>query len=436
MGSGIIAVAGPSGCGKSFAVLQYIAGREKRFSPLPVATSSAPPHFQASYFSAGSFHGDGVHRITAAVKRDKSTSSASSAALVVGVKRSRVDTPSSELSRALIQWVQRHGEGSELHLVIDDADCLPNEEADISGWLDGCNAQTRRSLVLLWLLSPFPRLSRAYRVHVLSRQPTPTLHEWWAAELDARLDAFVASSGSSSEASASHVKALVLQTAEYFSTRQPMKSSITVRDPRWLMKLVWEVLPTLLSISGGGKRKLNALDLAKVWSRLHPSHSQRDSESCSSTPYSKEGSLASSLYESGFSAVLLALAAFFCGALPADVVTKTLSSEPSAGRRTRRGVASSHRPQAAISSSTFTFAMRQWVSAYQLLLPICTAHIDPLEFSAVGTAVRYHLPLLIAQGVVSTSGPSQKAFHCWMSIKAAERLSGMVQLDLYQMLPV
>lgn len=186
MGSGLIAVAGPPGCGKTTGVLQYLSLREEQFRATSRSLddsflSSSSPSFFMHYETASSFSSDILFPMASRIRNDEQryvcrekikrkmyrderaaaaagTSSrtfprdsstitplsrtsflnGSSLPFRMNRKRSRADSSLCAFTSAVVSWLRAHENGSELHLVVDDADCLKDDNAAISSWLDGC----------------------------------------------------------------------------------------------------------------------------------------------------------------------------------------------------------------------------------------------------------------------------------------------------------
>lgn len=326
MGSGVIAVAGPPAAGKSTAVLQYLSLREEQFSAAftsarEVHLSSAPSFFMY-YGTARSSSSDVLSPMVSRIKEDEirflqqkrfqregrvarestshrshnsSTSRPSSFPLrlsppvAAGRKRCRLETVSLEFSAAVVSWLHTHERGSELHLVLDDADYVKQESASINSWLDGCflslsfksapkcdrddsEGWNGESAVFLWIISQIPRrLPNCFRFHFFKPPTTRQLMQWAADDYEA--SSFTANSwkdarwkhtsnnkgdssvkcrvhthlGESSSADVCKKMATcyVSKAVEYYHSHQPMSSSLVTHDIRLLLQRIYVLLPGL-----------------------------------------------------------------------------------------------------------------------------------------------------------------------------------------------
>lgn len=331
MGSGIIAVAGPPAAGKTSAVLQYLSLREEQFQAAFTSVKgnhlSCPPSFFMYYGTARSSPSDALSSMISRIKEDEirflqqkdfqlegsatrgsttpsihssSTSRHSafplrfSPAVAAGRKRRRQETTSWEFSAAVVSWLHTHEQGSELHLVLDDADYVKQENSSINSWLDGCflslsfNSAPKsvhkdryysegwngESAVFLWIISQIPRrLPNCFRLHVLKPPTTRQLMQW--TEEDHVTSSFTGNSwkdvgrkhpcNSRSDSSvkcpahtpvwetssADVVKIMaagyVSQAVEYYHSHQPMSSSLVTHDIRLLLQRIYALLPGLFN---------------------------------------------------------------------------------------------------------------------------------------------------------------------------------------------
>lgn len=445
MGSGTITVIGPPGAGKTTALLEYLSIREESFrsvfaggGSMSHATSidtQRPSQFLFEYWTARSFSNDVlsqmIHRIRQRMNLSRS---------VGWRKRRRTDATSTEFCSAVTDWLLSYGEGSELHLVIDDADYLREENNDIDGWLNGCldHPAAWTSGVFLWFVSQLPRrLPSCFRYHFVGPPSDETVSKWLAE--DFREAECVYGTSPLPLAALQHFTTLAVK---HYRTHRPMCASVVTRDIRSLLQRVYEALPSLMALprrdagADGPFPVPNALDYAKVWAECKSFSSSSNNDD--DTVADDGAALVSALQRSGYTCVLLAFAAFFCGAVARTEHQKILGSSTEKRRRRRRGndgAAASPGSSGALSSSTFAFTSSQLGEVYRLLLPMCTAQIDSTEFTAPPWAMDHIFPRLVDWGVVTPTSAQGRAYHCWMPLTSAVQLGVALGINVYHLIP-
>lgn len=443
LGSGFISVVGPPACGKTTAVLDYLLLRRRAFQ-LRYADAKT---FHVQYVSARSGKGDTLSRIGQALRRQQQIR-----------RRLARDVSPMLFGICVREWLEAQAAGSELHMVVDDCNCLEEPPEQVNLWASNCftlAVDTRRFYI--WLVSQMPmKLSSCSRVHLLSLPSADTVAAWLAAaataDNDNNIDFGVSGAGGGSS-SPSVPDRVVRRAAEravhYYRSHQPMSSSIVAQDYGKLCQAVSRMLPTLLKScrdDGGGTtrydaERLNALHFAAAWRAEMQSGSTAGSGSGSSRESRKGDSLTVSLSRIGLSAVLLAFAAFYCGAVPkakqAEVFGSSASTA-SARRRPHEANAQSHK-DAVLSSSTHVMTEPQVLFVYSRMQAMCADLIDAREFSAPSTP-SYHIQSLVSRGILTIVGgaaeaPSRTRYRCWIPVSTALELGNLLSLSLYDLIP-
>lgn len=451
MGSGLIAVTGPPGSGKTTTVLEYLADREVHYNSLATAEGSTAkpergaPRLLMLYWTAKSFFNDALSQIIFSLKQSvieelsRRASTADASQPSCNLKRRRGDVSSTDLCQAISEWAAVYPDGSELHLVIDDSDLLVEESTALNRWLDGyLLGPISSTCVLLWLISQFPRyLPACYRHHIFYPLPTPAVVEW-------------VKTGRRSERGQgpecitalepSPLQLYAGKAVDYWRTHLPMSASQMCGDPRNIVQRVHEQVPQLLELLAADAAKSdaaetpvlpqpNSLHFAKLWYQASTSGDP------SGVPH-VDDLLAESLRGMGFTTVLLAFAAFYCGALPRHHQARILSTGAQASVRRRKSAkAASAAALPTLTSSAFTFSEDQLGQVYHGLLPLCTAGIDALEFASPDWACRHILPRLVSWGLVSRSVSKHNTYHAWISLSTASQLCRTLDINLHQLLP-
>eukprot|EP00796_Vickermania_ingenoplastis_P006629 gene6629-4749_t len=398
MGSGIIAVAGPPGSGKTFSVVQYLSDREVQAQLL---AGPSVPCVRVEYWTARSLAGGALLQMSQRIS-----------GAAPGAKRRRAAAAPTELSQAVAGWLAEQTPGSELHLVVDDADCWAGEDEDWCAWLDSCllQASTTVSSVFLWVLLQVPRrsfLSSCFRWHLLHPPQPGVVLSWVRAHSGA----------------ADGDESLVQRAVAHYLTNQPMCSSLASRDVRSLLLRVYERLPALLEAARG--RTPNSLHYAKAWAAPSSGPAAAPSE---------ERLVAQGLRSMGYTVVVLAFAAFYCGAVPRQLHHRALAQKRAAGASDvhRRSAAAT----SSLASTNFSFSSSVLASVYRSLLPICAAQVDPAELATPRWALEHSLPRLLGWGLLTTTARSRRMYRCWISVATAAALGDFVGINLSQLVPL
>lgn len=444
-GSGYLCVVGPPSCGKSVLVLQYLVSRERHFHQKYSAVEK-PPVFCMEYVSARSAAGELLGNLT---QRLRPTTRR---------RRYSYDSTALEFGATLVQWLEAQSADSELHLVVDDADALVYESEEMDLWLSYALSSTvaHTRVVCLWFISQLPlRLSNCFRFHFVSRPDAQTVVSWLRQQFNTRqrrvtdAEAGGAALGDSSphlrRLSSQQTNDIVLQAFQYYATRQPMCASAVSRDVRQLLQRVYEILPALLlevlAPTTHGREtaavKLDARHFAAAWSR-HRSEglsgpTGTDGPARSSTAVDP---LVLALKQLGYSAMLLALAAFYGGAVPKKKQFHVFGASSMAGEKITRSEAKPPSTKASVlSSSSFIFSARRLAALYEAMLPMCISSIDPLEFSPVEAALQY-VQAFGAWGLITpVLTQRRRSYHCWIPVSTAQQLGNALCLNLFDLIP-
>lgn len=476
-GSGYICVVGPPSSGKSNLVLSYLVGREERFAAMRVggtaagakedaavsAASPPVPTFLMEYWSARSFGGDALSQMSHRVQLATAATTAAGGAR----RRPRLTyecTPL-EFGARVAQWLEAQGPGSELHLVVDDADSLDADNETINTWLSNClnGAAAANSKVCLWLVSQLPlRVPNCFRFHFVSPLSADAVCEWVLAEHRAhgRLLALeeeaahelarpasgdaVGEDGPLREytLSAQAASECVAKAVRYYATHQPMCASVVSKDIRLLIQRVYQLLPALVLMGGeaaGGALRLNinAIHYSSAWGRFKDLRTQTDGATETSLAAASADPLVRALRKIGLSAVLLAFSAFFCGAVPKQKQLEVFGVGAAERRATARTEtnAQSHRASV-LSAAAHVIALPRLLLIYEAMLKMCVEHIDPLEFASTDVAVHY-IHGFQAWGLLTPviSQRSWKRYHCWIPVSTAVHLGKVLSLSLFNLIP-
>lgn len=513
-GSGYLCVVGPPSSGKTTLLLNYLVKREQQFarSP-PVASSSTALSFPKQpagttqpegtflmeYWTARSFGGDALSQM--AHRLQLHSAAAGEGGAVGAVKRRRRlfhDCTPLEFGDCVAQWFEGKALGSELHLVIDDADTLDEGSAVVNTWLSNClhaKALSGKKLCL-WLVSQLPlRIPNCFRFHFISSPSVEAVCSWlqreqrvhrhvlleeeeaMRLELRSRHGESIADSGDGGEASSSSSGRLavrqeymltaaeavdcVSKAVHYYSTHQPMCASVVSKDVRLLLRRVYQLLPALVLMAGevdttastptattgqgsGIKVNLNAIHFSSAWGR-HKDIGGRNGDLVQLKP-TLSGSAAAAaadplviaLKRIGYSAVLLAFSAFFCGAVPRRKQLAVFGAATAAERRTAANAdahAQSHKA-AVLSAASQVIALPRLLHVYNAALRMCIEHIDPLEFASAEVAAHY-IAGFQAWGLMSPvlGHKHKKRYHCWIPVSTAVHLGEVLSLRLFDLIP-
>lgn len=510
-GSGFICVMGPPGAGKTTLLLDYLVRREELFDELvaqkgiDAAPQPSEGKVTSSTATARAHHsGAGVsgvlsstspattsdlrekvfalHYLTARSAPRDTLAQFARQLQPATARRRRLsyDCGPLEFSGYVNQWLESHGKGSELHLVVDDADTLEDDVAQINLWLSGCleTAVTECETVCVWLVSQLPlRIADCFRFHFVAPPDVDVVCAWLQRQFAERrelllqvqeeaelkperrpsffsLSVSAATSGVNGECSdwytlpTTETNQYVVEAIRYYSTHQPMCASVVCRDVRLLLQRVYQLLPALVAGSasastgaeGGGEAcvaqpsKLNAIHFATAWGSFRPQRAETEADRGGSDP------LLLALKRIGYSAVLLAFAAFYCGAVPKNKQWQVFgSAEGGTAAAAARAAAAqsgaqSHRASV-LSASVHLVTVPRLLFLYESMRRMCVAHIDALEFTTADLAVHY-LQGFVAWGLLTPS-VSQKtpSYHCWIPVSTALALGRELTLNLFDLIP-
>lgn len=445
LGSGFICVVGPPSSGKTIAVLHYLVARERHFNAQLEGPSnkddsgdgSAGKTFFMEYWSARSMSGDTLARM--------------SHRLQLKPTRRRIAYECSPLDFGcnVTAWLENHAAGSELHLVVDDADMLQEGDAAVNMWLGNClhAAEVAQSTVCLWLVSQLPlRIPNCFRFHLLSPPSVDEVCAWLQ-------DAYVARGGLSTfqedeemlpvvgkitdatvTLSPHETQVCLLDAVRYYATHRPMCTTVVARDVRRLVQRVYQLLPDLVVASRnthgdeGGQPKLNAVHFAAAWGKAKMTEAAPGCGGGGSDP------LLNALKRLGYSAVLLAFAAFYCGAIPKRKQFQAFGADIGTTHRKTEAQGQSHRA-AVLTASAHVLTVPRLMLMYKAMLQICVQHADPHEFTTPEMALHF-LHGLVAWGVLTPVLSNKRhKYHCWIPVTTALHLGHALSLSLYDLIP-
>lgn len=408
-GSGYICLFGPPGSGKTTLLLRYLTARERHVRNMRRS-------FHLEYVSGRALDGDTLRRLTWRLQPH--------------TKRRRMECTLLQFECHVRQWLDAAVEGSELHFVVDDADMLEEDAGDINQWLSGCLATTSaggssRNTVCLWIVSQMPlRLSNCFRFHFLSRPDVGVVKSW----LD---DLFAANRRFVLTEPAARSRPLTVEQAHtaatdavaYYMTHLPMRASAVAQDIRQLLQRVHHVLPLLAPHYDNGGRP-NAMHHSAAWG----SRRELTTTGRSGDP------LVAALRRIGYSAMLWAVSAFYCGAVPRSKQAHLIDEQELQRRTNSRGTNATSHKASVLSSSAHTVRVPRLMLVYNALLKICVHHVDPLEFSPAETAVQHH-QTLVSWGLLVPSSQNSRTYHCHIPVTSAVGLAQILSLSLYDLIP-
>lgn len=457
-GSGYVCVVGPPSSGKTTLVLEYLVARERHAAAVSSQVGADAPVLCMEYTTALSAPYGLLQALTARL-------------LPQARRRRRLSYACSplEFGATLVQWLEEHPARSELHLVVDDADVLECGAAEIDLWLSHClrspAAQSRT--VVLWLISELPlRLSNCFRYHFVARPEAQGIVRWLQRQYEAERGLFADSAGEGDgveadstreggpaaavTVGAEDVHRVVLDAFAYYATHQPMASSVVSRDVRLLIQRVYQLLPPLLLDSvaapaaavsetastapAKSAAPLNARHFAAAWGQF-----RGDGGSGSgSGPDGAAGRspLVLALKRLGYSAVLLAFASFYGGAVPKRKQHQVFGHVGAGERRPPAHEAKGQSHKAAVlTASAHLLTARRLAFLYDAMLRMCTPHIDPLEFATADVALQY-VQGFVAWGLLTpVVSQRHRSYHCWIPVSTAQQLARELSLNLSDLIP-
>ncbi|GET93780.1 hypothetical protein, conserved [Leishmania tarentolae] len=458
-GSGYVCLVGPPSSGKTTLVLEYLVARERQALRRGDGDTAA---FCMEYVSARSApHGllrYLTHRLFSNARR----------------RRLSYECTPLEFGASLVEWAEAHPGQSELHLVVDDADVLEYSPEQMNLWLSHyMQAPAKQNCtVIFWLISELPlRLSNCFRYHFIARPEAKSIVQWLRhqfeegqrlladPELEEEDSVQTADAAPMTTLSADEVNRVVLDAFAYYATHQPMCSSVVSRDVYRLVQRVYQILPPLLlevaaaasaeprepgetvvcaSSTTSAVMKLNARHFAAVWGQYRSDGGGGTSSAMavSGAAASAQNTLVIALKRLGYSAVLLAFAAFYGGAVPKrqqhQVFGRMGGGERKAPMHEAKG--QSHKA-AVLSASAHVLTLRRLGFLYQSMLQMCTPHIDPLEFTTADVALQY-VQGFVAWGLLTpVVSQRNRSYHCWIPVSTAQQLARELSLSLFDLIP-
>ncbi|RNF18589.1 hypothetical protein TcG_04855 [Trypanosoma cruzi] len=406
-GSGYICIYGPPSSGKTTLLLNYLTAREQHVRNMKRS-------FHLEYVSGKALDGDPLQRLTWRLQPH--------------TKRRRTECSLQQFGCLVRQWLESAVEGSELHFVMDDADMLEEDTIQINHWLSECLTVTQeernRNILCLWIVSQMPlHLSNCFRFHFLSKPDATTLQTWLNS-------LFAANHGfcggdldvSTQQFTLGQAHTAVVDAVAYYKTHLPMRASIVAQDLRQLLQRVHQILPLLLPHYTSGRP--NAMHHSAAWGKRR----EFSALGHSSDP------LVAALKRIGYSAMLWAVSAFYCGAVPMSKHAYVFDDQELQRRRNSTGTNSTSHKAAVLSSSAHVVHLPRLMLVYRALLKICVHHIDPLELAPAETAVQHH-HTLVSWGLLVSSSQNSKVYHCHIPVTSAIGLSQLLSLNLYDLIP-
>ncbi|KAG5490842.1 hypothetical protein JKF63_00964 [Porcisia hertigi] len=465
-GSGYVCVVGPPSSGKTTLVLEYLVARERQGLCSRDGNANA---FCMEYVSARSAsHGllrYLTHRLLPHARR----------------RRLSYECTPLEFGASLAEWAEAHPEQSEMHLVIDDVDTVEYSSEEMNLWLSHyLRAPAAKSCtVIMWLISELPpRLSNCFRYHFVARPEVQSILKWLRlqyeeerqllADPESAEDHVDSATGTdrTSTLSPEEVNRVVLDAFAYYATHQPMCCSVVSRDVRLLVQRVYQILPPLLlevaavasamsekageatqslPTARNAINKLNARHFVAAWSQYRCEGGGGTSSSAATsgavgggngTAASAHNPLVMALKRLGYSAVLLAFAAFYGGAVPKRKQHQVFGRS---GTGERKAMASGTNGQshkaAVLSASAHVLTVRRLEFLYDAMLRMTTPHIDPLEFTTSDVALQY-VQGFVAWGLLTpVVSQRNRSYHCWIPVSTAQQLARELSLSLFDLIP-
>ncbi|RNF13662.1 uncharacterized protein Tco025E_06092 [Trypanosoma conorhini] len=406
-GSGYICLCGPPSSGKTTLLLNYLTAREQHVRNMRSS-------FHLEYVSGKALDGDPLQRLTWRLQPR--------------TKRRRAQCTVQQFGCLVRQWLDDAAEGSELHFVLDDADTLEDDAADVNHWLSECLPAApegrKRSVVCLWIVSQMPlHISNSFRFHFLSKPDAAVVQVWLNSLFAANREFFFGDPGPSTpHFTLGQAHTAAVDAVAYYITHLPMRASIVAQDVRQLLQRVHHILPLLAPHYTSGRP--NAMHHSAAWGKRRE--------------LAKVGSgndpLVAALRRIGYSAILWAVSAFYCGAVPRSKQAYVFDDQGLQRRTRSSGANATSHKAAVLSSSAHSVHVPRLMLVYRALLKICAYHIDPLEFAPAETAVQHH-HTLVSWGLLVPSSQNSKAYHCHIPVTSAVGLSQLLSLNLYDLIP-
>jgi hypothetical protein len=472
-GSGYICIVGPPSSGKTTLVLNYLVARERQFNTVhrttAVDSQTTAPTFCLEYVGARSASNELLRYLMRRLHPEARS------------RRLSYECTPLEFGASLIQWLEAHGEGSELHLVLDDADLLDYDVEDMNLWLSHClrSSAAQSRIVVLWMISELPlRIANCFRFHFVARPEPQSVVQWLQQQYEAEqllcTDGDDGGGGESEEeeeneqagksslveegggelqasaaplittVSADDVQRVVLEAFQYYSTRQPMCASVVSRDVRLLVQRVYQLLPPLLLDSLAGspeERRLNARHFASAWGQHRSVSDSTTTTSVSAGGGDKataaaQDPLVRALRRLGYSAVLLAFAAFYAGAVPKRKQHQVFGRMGAGERKMTLHERKEQSHKAAVlTASAHVLTVRRLAFLYDSMLQMCVPHIDPLEFATADVALQY-VHAFVAWGLLTPVVTQRhRSYHCWIPVSTAQQLGCELSLRLFDLVP-
>ncbi|ORC85530.1 uncharacterized protein TM35_000341420 [Trypanosoma theileri] len=410
-GSGYISLFGPPSSGKTTLLLQYLTAREQHVHRMKRS-------FHLEYVSAKALDGDPLQRLTWRLQPQ--------------ARRRRTECSLLQFGCLIRKWLDAAAEGSEMHFVVDDADVLEEDTIDINHWLSACLAvgvqerQCHRNKVCLWVVSQMPlRISNCFRFHFVCKPDAAVVRAW----LDHLFNANRALLPADPPADTPHLTleqthTAVVDAVGYYTAHLPMRASVVAQDLRQLLQRVCHVLPLLAPHYTAASGRPNAMHHSAAWGKQRQLAAAGEGDD----------PLVTSLKRIGYSAMLWALSAFYCGAVHKSKHAFVFGDQELQSRTNSSGANVSSHKAAVLSSSAHVVYVPRLMRVYQALLKICVHHVDPLEFGPTAMAVQHH-QTLVSWGLLVHSSASSKAYHCHIPVTSALGLSKLLSLNLYDLIP-
>lgn len=295
---------------------------------------------------------------------------------------------------AIGEDIARRAATTEVHVIVDDADLLPDEKlAEVETWFHASHCAPH---FYLWIVSQrYLSLRSCFRQLVIPR-PTPQQVLQW----------FDSSSGNKK------MRGLL----EYALTHNPTASSLAGRDYRLLLHSILDVADPLAA--AGNPTSVDYVRLLKA---------SQDREL-------QETADAGVLFASRMSpsARLLFVAAFYCGAVSSATDSHIFGDVQ--GRPQRRVRDRGELFASTLSSSTFTVAVPRLRTVYSAMTRMCSKE-GALEFLPDRVALHHLSSVLEAHGYMVPLPTNRSCYRCHIALPDATDVAATLSMDLFELLP-
>eukprot|EP00758_Cryptobia_borreli_P003181 Tbor_TRINITY_DN3586_c0_g1::TRINITY_DN3586_c0_g1_i1::g.2936::m.2936 len=389
-GSGPISICGPPGCGKTTSVLRCTSARELLYNAKVVT----------------------LHARALPIK-DTNTYALQRVAESVSWREAQHYRYIQKMCQFMVcLLISEHVKHyPELHIIVEDAQVLSlSALSDMAAWC----MRIKTDRIIIWFLSStLLEIPGCWRYKFMTKPSADDICNWLK--------------NNDNHSSALDELPKALEAARVFSTRNPMKATIFARDPRSLMKCVYELRESLLQPGSS----LNSLDYSRAWASFVGAVSQPSHISAaSSEPIYR-------ILHQGVTAQALSVASFYCGAVSEVKDRDTFSVKEisnTKGKKQDKRKQGAVSKDSVISSSNYHFLpVRLWGIYSKLLktLPetvrgVC---LDP-------SIALHHLGNLVDWGILKpSSGHRSIMLQCTLSLSDAAHVASNINIDLLELIP-